>query len=69
MSSGSKRVILIDYLSNTNRRYLLHHLLVHLRTNVSLIDRIFRVSELNLHIFKAVWHKGAVRLLHVLGVV
>ncbi|KAG5585316.1 hypothetical protein H5410_045750 [Solanum commersonii] len=71
MSSGSKRVVRTGLPSNKNKRDLPHHLLVqlHLRTKVSTIVRIPRVSELNLPIFKAGLHKGVVSLLHELSLV
>ncbi|KAG5621283.1 hypothetical protein H5410_006501 [Solanum commersonii] len=50
---------------------LLHHLLVplHLETKVSIMVKICRNSELDLHSLKVVWHKEVTRILHVLSVV
>lgn len=50
---------------------IVHHLLVHLHrgTDVSSRIRFHRISELDLHSLKVVWHKDVMRVLHVLSVV
>lgn len=62
------RIIKIVHVSNTNKRVLLHHLLLHqhLRTNVS---TMVRVLELNLFIHMVVWRKVVESLLPTSSVV
>lgn len=54
------------YPSNRNRSDLLHHLQVHLHLRTKVSTKV-RSAELSLPILKVVWHKGGVRLLHVVG--
>ena len=68
MSSGNKRVMTLVNSSNKSRRYLLHHMRVHLRLKTK-VSTMVRNSELSLPFLKEVRHKGVVRLLHVLGIV
>ena len=68
MSPGSRRVMPTNQLSNTNRRYLLHNILMllHLKIKRSII---IRTSDLNQLIMKLSWHDGVVSLLYAPSVV
>ncbi|KAH0776343.1 hypothetical protein KY290_007754 [Solanum tuberosum] len=67
---GRAMLMIMCNMLRRTRKDLLHHLLVYLHqgTNVSTIVRIPRISELDLHNRKVVWHKGVLRFLHMLSV-
>ncbi|XP_049358742.1 receptor-like protein 9DC1 [Solanum verrucosum] len=71
MSPSSRKVIRTVRPFNKGKEHLFHHLLVHLypEIKVGTLDRVSRISELDLHSLITVCHKEVTRFLHVLSVV
>ena len=68
MSLGNKRVVQLGH-SFKNKRGLHNHLLVllHSETKVSIMDIIHRISKLDHHSLKEVWHSDIVGIMHVIS--